>query len=242
MPRKKASDVTLICVAGVDRARALNALIRSTFKVNFEKVVLVTTKIKPITLGKFSIQSPFESRLDSYREYNRYVVYSLHKHVETNFCLIVQGDGYVLNGSLWSDDFKNYDYIGAPWPLEENRYIDPFGNHQQVGNGGFSLRSKKLLTVPLFFDVVWEVNQGNFYKHFNHNSYSEDGVICVHNRHIYLQAGCVFAPIEIAIRFSRELPILGIQIDKTFGFHRYKRGGLLNLSIAFQKLRILTKF
>ena len=37
---------------------------------------------------------------------------------------------------LWDPKFLNYDYIGALWPhYKEN----------QVGNGGFSLRSKKLL-------------------------------------------------------------------------------------------------
>jgi hypothetical protein len=36
---------------------------------------------------------------------------------------------------LWINEFTDYDYIGAPWWYDSNN----------VGNGGFSLRSMKLL-------------------------------------------------------------------------------------------------
>ena len=49
--------------------------------------------------------------------------------------LIIQHDGYVLEGSRWSDDWLRYDYIGAPW-LERDG--------MNVGNGGFSLRTTRL--------------------------------------------------------------------------------------------------
>jgi hypothetical protein len=112
-----------------------------------------------------------------------------------------------------------YDYIGAPWEYNENAYIDPFGNHQRVGNGGFSLRSKKLLDVPKKEHVEWDVNRGDFYKHMNANNFAEDGNICVHNRHIYERCGCKFAPIEVAAKFAHEKPIKETVGIVPFGFH-----------------------
>lgn len=148
------------------------------------------------------------------------MIYDLWRHVTTDFCLIVQADGYVLNPQLWTDDFLNYDYIGAPWRLRKDAYIDPFGNQIRVGNGGFSLRSKKLLAVPNTHDIPWDVNSSDFYKHMDVGLFSEDGNICVHNRHIFEAAGCVWAPLEIAIRFSKEQRIAEKQPGKTFGFHK----------------------
>jgi hypothetical protein len=54
--------------------------------------------------------------------------------------LIVQTDSVILNGNI--NDFIGYDYIGAPWHTENERWskmtdILPGG----VGNGGFSLRT-----------------------------------------------------------------------------------------------------
>jgi hypothetical protein len=165
---------------------------------------------------------PVDSKLDSMKEYNRYVVFELFRHVETNHCLLIQADGYVLNRKIWTDEFLKYDYIGAPWPIRQNAYIAPDGKHIRVGNGGFSLRSRKLLLVPNDYRIEFNVHQLP-YRHFDSRSWSEDGVICVHNREVYEAAGCVFAPIHLAARFSRELNVEDIYQDKTFGFHRYKK-------------------
>jgi len=40
----------------------------------------------------------------------------LHKYFKTSHCLIVQADSFVVNSSLWSNDFLKYDYIGGLWP------------------------------------------------------------------------------------------------------------------------------
>jgi hypothetical protein len=132
----------------------------------------------------------------------------------------VQADGFVISPKSWREDFLHWDYLGAPWNLSTNSYIDPFGNQQRVGNGGFSLRSHRLLTTPLRQNIVWEVNNNNFFKHMNHGLYSEDGIICIHNRHKYIEDGCKFAPIEVALNFSVEQPVPEFSNQKTFGFHK----------------------
>lgn len=218
-------QVTMVCVAGVEPFKAARALLISTFRVKFYNSIIVTPHIKKlIWLRIFGVKviKPYQSNLDSMREYNRYIVFELHRHVSTSHCLVIQADGFVLNPSSWSPEFLQYDYIGAPWPVSDNSYISPYGENIRVGNGGFSLRSSKLLTVPIRRKVEFEVNKSDSYKHFNHNSSSEDGVICVHNRHIYLEDGCNFAPVSLAAQFSRELYIEGVTKEVTFGFHKYK--------------------
>ena len=158
-------------------------------------------------------------KIKDIKEYSYYMIYNLYKHIKTDYCLTVQHDGYVINPNKWNDEFFNWDYIGAPWPISANAYIDPFGNHIRVGNGGFSFRSKKLLEVPSIVKIPFEVNIGDFYKHMNAGCYSEDGNISVHNRHIFEKYGCKFAPIDVAVYFSIESNIIENKEVDTFGFH-----------------------
>ena len=103
-----------------------------------------------------------------------------------------------------------YDYIGAPWAYVEDAYIDPFGNHHRVGNGGFSLRSKKLLCVAKDLDLEWKQYYG---------FYHEDGFFCCHHRSKYESVGCKFAPIEVAAQFSHETMVSENYGNIPFGFH-----------------------
>lgn len=55
--------------------------------------------------------------------------------------LIYQEDSCIFNSNI--DDFLQYDYIGAPWPIGQD------DNANLVGNGGFSLRSKSVMLKVL---------------------------------------------------------------------------------------------
>lgn len=230
MPKKRnieLPNVTLISVAALNYESVVRALTLSTVGIKFGFVKIITPT-KPNSIPKdiaWEGCPPLRLRDTNIDDYSHYVLYDLWKHVDTEFCLVIQGDGYVINPRLWVDEFLKYDYIGAPWPIMTNSYIDPFGNHQRVGNGGFSLRSKKLLEVPNTHHIEWDVNKSDFYRHMGASSLAEDGNICVHNRHVFEEAGCVFAPLEIAMSFSRELDIPEYDGRKTFGFHRYRREG-----------------
>lgn len=123
-------------------------------------------------------------------EYSKFIINELPAIITTDHVLIVQSDGYITNPELWDDSWLQYDYIGAPWPFP------PY-----VGNGGFSLRSRKLL----------EACRG-FYE----EGVAEDIVICSKRREELIARGIKFAPLEVAARFSRELVHPG---HPTFGFH-----------------------
>ena len=201
-------NVTLVCVTSVNVQRAIKALQYSVKNIEFKNVLLLTSeecvldnidviKINPIL---------------NTDEYSKFIVYELHKYINTEFALIIQEDGFVVNAEQWDGLFLEYDYIGAPWPIPEEDFSfkDSYGNLQRVGNGGFSLRSKKLLRLASELDLEWKSYFG---------FYNEDGFFCCHNKHIYEANGCKFAPIDVASKFSFETPIPENNGILTFGFH-----------------------
>lgn len=142
--------------------------------------------------------------LRSSQDYSRFVLHDLGDWIDTTHCLIVQWDGFILDAGAWDPAFLDLDYIGAPWP----QFVDG----HDVGNGGFSLRSKRLINAcraPGFVD----------------SAEAEDVVIARRNR-FWLEEkfGIRFADRETASRFSFER-------DRTtpqnFGFH-----GVFNLPEA----------
>lgn len=219
-------DVTLFAI---DNTNRISGTIRSLYtSMNFAKfgcVKLITSKEHIDTYsGQLSsdgiICEEMISPITNIDEYNYYILYNLTNHIETKFVLITQDHAFVINPESWTDEFLNYDYIGAPWPLAENAYITPFGEQVRCGNGGFSLRSKKLLDVPKKVDVPFKVyEKPDFYKMFGCINTNEDGNICVHNRHIFIDQGCKFAPVEIASKFSYESPVPENSGIIPFGFH-----------------------
>lgn len=213
----KLDEVTLVCASSVHRRRSLSALAICMRKIDFGDVRFFThQKMSRVPTGiDLTIVPPFQSIDD----YSRFMIYSLGDFVETTHALVVQSDGYVIHPESWTNEFLDFDYVGAPWPIVANAYVDPFGVHQRVGNGGFSLRSKRLLDVPKQIDIPWDVNSGDFYQHMGAELFSEDGNICVHNRHLYESQGCRFALPALAARFSQEIPVPESRGVTPFGFH-----------------------
>lgn len=216
-------DVTLVSLAAINFDKTLAAMEFSRRGIEFGACKFISPTRPDFLPRGISWESsgPLRLRAPGVDDYSFYFLYEMWKHIETPFCLVVQGDGYVLEPNLWNDEFLKYDYIGAPWPIRKDAYVDPFGNHQRVGNGGFSLRSQKLLTTPQRIEIPFDVNSSSFYKHFDAMSLAEDGNISVHNRHLFEEQGNVFAPVEVAVRFSQELRVPEARGVKSFGFHEF---------------------
>jgi hypothetical protein len=135
-------------------------------------------------------------------DYCRFVMCELHKHVISDFVLIIQHDGYVLNPKAWTDEFYDYDYIGAPW----------WYNEKNVGNGGFSLRSKKFLEESSRIANAVKIVGGNITP--------EDEVLCRNYYDWMVGRGIKFAPEQLAARFSLERNgKFGNVWNGQFGFH-----------------------
>lgn len=220
------SRVTLFAIDNTQRIEGtIKALYTNIEVAKFGSVKLVTSKEYVEKYSSELLQDNIICEemifpVTNIDEYNFYILYELHKHVDTDFVLITQDHAFIVNPEAWSDEFFEYDYIGAPWPWRENSFVTPFGEHIRSGNGGFSLRSKKLLQVPNKVNIPFKVyEQPEFYKMFGAKNTNEDGNICVHNRHIFIEQGCKFPPVEIAARFSYESAVSENSGIIPFGFH-----------------------
>ena len=125
--------VTLCCVDTANHALAARALRRSATGIRFTRSLFITDR----RVDEPGIEVRTIAPLTSRDDYSRFVLASLLDHVDTPHVLLVQWDGYALNAAAWRSDFLDCDYIGAKW------FWAPEG--QRVGNGGFSLRSRRLL-------------------------------------------------------------------------------------------------
>lgn len=191
-------QVTLILLSGIGYRTEENikALKYSTEAIRFGKV-------KYVQLGHVT-------DIDSW---SKAAIYDLPKYVQTEFCLLIHENGFVVHPESWNPDWLNYDFIGSPWPLPQDDYSyrDEEGNVVRVGNS-VSLRSKRLL------DLIATKEWKPYYGYYN-----EDGFITCHHRKWLEAQGCKFAPLEVAKWFGRELEIPENQdVDKPFIFHYNK--------------------
>lgn len=194
-------DVTLLGIDCQNFNRLLTAAKVSTKKISFGSIKLLTSLE---TSHKYSVKIPL---IKSTEEYSKFILKNLNEYVDTNYVLIIQHDGFVLNPHAWSDEYLEYDYIGAPWWYESG------GN---VGNGGFSLRSKRLLEFTA---------RENFIEKYH----PEDFQICRTYRDYLLNQGMTFAPVSLAKKFSFEGRYrMWDNWNGQFGFHGYDVTGLKN--------------
>ncbi len=203
-------NVTLVSMTSVRMQETIKALVNSSRSINYASIKLITHEEPPDLPD--NIRYCNIPKINHIDEYSYNMIYRLGDYVDTDYALIVQHDGYVVNPEKWQNVFLEYDYIGAPFPMPNDSftYRDANGRLFRVGNGGFSLRSKKLIDLPNELKLEW--------KSF-HGSYNEDGFICVTNRNTYEEHGCKFAPLDVAIHFSHESPIPETENIIPFGFH-----------------------
>lgn len=142
----------------------------------------------------------------SIEKYSHFFIKKLHEYVDTDFVLVIQYDGFILNPKAWKDEFLHYDYIGAPWWYEDEN---------NVGNGGFSLRSRNLIKI---------LAEDNFIQQYH----PEDHHIARTYGQYLRSKGITFAPEHIASKFSIEgclkepVPVkYGSTWTDQFGFHDF---------------------
>ena len=204
-------NITLVILSSIKLEKSIKALEYSCRDIKWGAVKLVSDT-KPDNLPDF-IQHEFCPKMSNIDEWSYAAIYELPKHVETDYCMLIHDDGFVVNADSWREEFLDYDYIGAPWPMPQDDFSFKAkdGELIRVGNS-VSLRSKKLLDLPIDLNLEW--------KAF-HGYYNEDGYICVNYRHKYLENGMKFANIDVAKHFSHESMIPEVAGIKPFAFHRH---------------------
>jgi hypothetical protein len=191
--RLELPEVTLCAATSVNVSATVAALVECLDRVEFAACHLFTDQTAAAIDARIRVVSVPKMR--SGKCYSDFILTRLVDFVETSHCLIAQWDGFVVDASAWDATFLDYDYIGAPWPQ--------FADGRDVGNGGFSLRSRALLQAcadPRFV-----------------RGHPEDVAICRTNRELLeSKHGIHFAPREIAGHFAFEREA---RLHPTFGFH-----------------------
>lgn len=138
-------------------------------------------------------------------DYSSFMINELPNFINTEFCLSVHYDGWIINEKNWRSEFLDYDYIGAPWPAHSH-FLPP-GEKYRVGNGGVSIRSKKLM------DAAREIAPNT--------AYHEDTLIVHTLRNSLESSGITFAPLELAKYFAYEYECadLNVSFEEVFAFH-----------------------
>jgi Flp pilus assembly protein TadD len=187
--------VTLVCVDTANHELALRAIARSTAGVRFARVAFCTDDLPPGLAVPPGVEIIRVQGLDSRDAYSRFMLKVLAAHVGTPHALVIQWDGYVVNPDAWDPAFLGCDYLGAKWSWHDDG--------MRVGNGGFSLRSKRLLDA--LADPRIELVE------------AEDTTICRTFRPLLEhEHGIVFGSEALADRFSYEA---AHPVGRPFGFH-----------------------
>ena len=191
----KLPNVTLIALTSKDYEGHQEAIRKSMQGIQWGAVKLI-----------------WDPRITSIDDWNKAIIYELQNYVQTDYALLIHADGYIISPEAWREEFLEYDYVGAPWPLPQDSYSykTPEGEVVRVGNS-VSLRRRNVLSLPTQLGLEWK----SFYGNTN-----EDGFLCVHNRKVLQENGVKFAPIEVAKYFSKEHEIEENKNIKTFAFHQ----------------------
>lgn len=188
---RELKNVTMVCIDTLKVGDSVVAIKESLKEIKPDKTKFFTHQKIEIE-GVETVLIPELRNID---DYSHFCIKELYKHIDTDFVLLIQHDGYVLDGELFDERLYLYDYCGALWTEK-----DGLNN----GNGGFSWRSKKLCEAIGKDDVI-EITR------------PEDVAICrIYRRYLENNYGLKWATDDIAENFSYELRE---PKGKTFGFH-----------------------
>lgn len=231
------SDVTVFCVDGTDYGNHNDKLLQIIESMR-QKIKLGGVKYFSLIDPKCGSLADFV-QIDAVKnlaEYSGVVIDTVPNYIETKFAMSIHDDGFPINIHNWKPQFLNYDYIGAPWGAEANTYPHQYFNNQvEGGNGGFSIRSMKLMRLAQ--SVMDKITQPmRIRDRIKAGSFHEDGYICYEIRHFLRANDCTFAPYHLGKLFSLETHLEDgpNDIETVFGFHGKRH---INFETALEKLR-----
>jgi hypothetical protein len=187
------SRVTLLFVATQAHSITKRVIDDCLSKADFGDILIYSDQPELISVSgaRYEVVPNFSDK----REAGFFYYSMAMKKIETDFALMMEWDGGIRDPEKWKPEFFDYDYIGAPWNIRR-------GGAYDVGNGGFTLISKK------FGHFICE----------NSKDYPActDMDVCRNYRQFYDEAGFKWPDRNIASYFSWEL---GPRNPDHFGFH-----------------------
>ena len=217
--------LTIVSIYGhTDGSSAIPAILKSMEELPGSKGLLLSL-VMPVNLPD-NIQWKQIHPLN-YEQYSVFVMHSLYAFIDTEFCLIVQDDGWVLNGKNFKHEYYDYDYIGAATHaalvgnelLLQGSWVDE-PVRTMVQNGGFSLRSKRFLEAPNKLGLTHTPLTHIFL-------WNEDVQLTAIKRRLLEQCGLKFASEEMSRGFAVEYALQklyeGFDYSQLVGHHGQTR-------------------
>lgn len=129
----KLPDVTLVMVETRTHELARLTGLHCVKQIEFAEVLVHTDKphLLDIPGARYIVIPDFNGN-----QFANYSYFDAYKTVQTSHVLFLEHDAGVCDVNKWQPEFMEVDYVGAPW-----WYTDGLN----VGNGGFSLRSMRLI-------------------------------------------------------------------------------------------------
>jgi predicted O-methyltransferase YrrM len=172
-------DVTLVMIDTQCHELARLAMEDSLRDIEFGDAVIFSDE--PINVaGARWVKVP---KWPNIAECSHFMWYELPDHIETKWAINIQWDSWIVDVSCWTDEFFQYDYVGAPWWYDDDL---------NVGNG-CALRSRSLMRFL----------QSNK-EHFPLSVSQEDHLIGRVYRPALEKHGFKWAPETLASQFSVE--------------------------------------
>ncbi len=197
-------NVTLIGADGFNVDRLIHAANISCRNIMFGDVKILShlpsndprvIKIRPLLSSK---------------DYSQFILKEIVNYVSTDYLLIFQYDGFVLNFNSWDDEYFKYDFVGASWK---------FRPEKRTCNGGFSLRSKRICEAIRDDDAIYLQNDHII------NNWAEDHILLyIYREYLESKHGAKIAPESLCDQFSIEA--WGVKppdnrYNFSFGFHGF---------------------
>jgi hypothetical protein len=190
--------VTLVMIETLEHELARLAVQDCLDKVEFGEILIFTDKpelFEPLSKRPHFVKVPcWPTKLG----WSRSSWFDVPPHVRTRQTIFIQWDSGIWEPNCWTDEFMDYDIIGAVWPWHPTK---------RVGNLGFGLRSTRLIRyVRAHRDK------------FPCISSADDDLLCRVYRPALEDAGFVWAPEHVARQFAFECEEPNLQ-TRHFGYH-----------------------
>lgn len=149
-------SICLVIADTREHDEAIKVIEHNCSMMHFDQVLFFTDR--DYTLDSVTIiKTPIIKDRD---QYSRLILTQLAPLIETDYALVTQCDGFIYNAGAWSEKYLDFDYVGAPWWYYPFNHVPPHPLSTPstcVGNGGFSLRSTKLINYVHEFtdDRIW---------------------------------------------------------------------------------------
>lgn len=200
IPKIQLPTVTLIIIDCINADKAIKVIEHCKKLCDFGNIKFLT-----------SIPVEYEHRvkimpLNSLVSYSIFMLTRFSEHIQTEHCLIVQCDGWVLNPESFNFSWLELDFIG---PL--------FMQYDKVGSGGFSLRSKRLMDYCTQIMPKWDGTQKDADRIQEGLGYYEDGEISLSGKFNQFKIATLEQSANFAQGGNRNPNYFR---ERPFGYHR----------------------